>query len=178
MVFSKEDQKRSDKSFRERRKARINIILPLTKICTKCGLEKSSNNFGIDKITKDGLRYWCKECEKLSNDEWKIKNWHVKLLHSSKSTAKKYNMSFDLDKDFILSLWETQGGKCYWLKIDLIPSSGSRELSSPSLDRLDCSKGYTKDNIVLSSQFANLGRCDTDAIIFRKFCDDLLKKII
>jgi hypothetical protein len=33
-----------------------------------------------------------------------------------------------------------------------------RDPQRPSLDRLDCAKGYTQDNVVLASQFANMGR--------------------
>lgn len=34
----------------------------LTKICTKCGIEKSLEDFHKDKNTKDGRRSWCKDC--------------------------------------------------------------------------------------------------------------------
>jgi hypothetical protein len=33
-----------------------------TKICTKCKIEKTIDQFGNDKKTKDRLSYWCKEC--------------------------------------------------------------------------------------------------------------------
>lgn len=32
------------------------------KKCSKCGLEKSVSEFSKKKITKDGLRYWCRTC--------------------------------------------------------------------------------------------------------------------
>ena len=47
-----------------------------TKICTKCGKEKSLIDFGKSKNTKDGLNYWCKECTKQNSRKnyQKIKN--------------------------------------------------------------------------------------------------------
>lgn len=174
MTWTKEDQKRSDSEFRDRRRARNDeeIDTPERKVCSKCLAEKISSEFANDKVTKDGLRFYCRACEKLENDKWKIQNWHEKLLHSAKSTSKKYNLPFDLDEKFIMDLWNQQIGKCYWLGIDLIPSAG-RSPSSPSIDRVDCDGGYTKDNIVLCSQFANLGRCDVDAKTFKEFCGTL-----
>ncbi|KKL76892.1 hypothetical protein LCGC14_2040310 [marine sediment metagenome] len=34
----------------------------MSKVCTKCGLEKELTEFYRQSATKDGLRYWCKEC--------------------------------------------------------------------------------------------------------------------
>ena len=35
-----------------------------TKVCNKCCQEKSICNFGKLKSSKDGYRYFCKECRK------------------------------------------------------------------------------------------------------------------
>ena len=35
-----------------------------TKVCTKCGLELPFSDFGKHSITKDGLNYWCKKCNR------------------------------------------------------------------------------------------------------------------
>ena len=40
-----------------------------TKICSKCGAEKSLEEFNKDKSKKDGLFCWCKECHKQYNEE-------------------------------------------------------------------------------------------------------------
>lgn len=36
----------------------------MTKICSKCGIEKELNCFSKDQKTKDGFAYRCKECDK------------------------------------------------------------------------------------------------------------------
>jgi len=58
------------------------------KICSKCGIDKSTNRFSKDKNTKNGLRSWCKDCCKVYR---KIYN----KLHKSKIYArqKKYNLA-------------------------------------------------------------------------------------
>ena len=40
-----------------------------TKVCTHCGIEKSTTEFSRCKDTKDGLQYWCKECQAEANKE-------------------------------------------------------------------------------------------------------------
>jgi hypothetical protein len=49
---------------------------------------------------------------------------------------------------------------CYWLDIEMsLPDLAiSRSPFAPSVDRLDSSRGYHKDNIVLCTRFANIGR--------------------
>ena len=68
-----------------------------------------------------------------------------------------------------------QGGKCFWLDID-IDFTMKDWLRSPSLDRLDNTKGYTIDNVVLTTRFANLGRSVVGQKDMRKFVNKYLYK--
>lgn len=38
----------------------------MTKLCSKCGVEKDVGEFYKSKVTKDGYMYHCKECHKNS----------------------------------------------------------------------------------------------------------------
>ena len=49
-----------------------------TKVCTKCKIEKSCDNFSKNKTTKDGLQRHCRECVKKYNQENVEKNSQVK----------------------------------------------------------------------------------------------------
>ena len=44
------------------------------KYCPKCKTTKNKNEFGKAKERSDGLRGWCKECNKLASYKWKEKN--------------------------------------------------------------------------------------------------------
>lgn len=44
------------------------------KHCARCNIWKNKNDFYKNKKTKDGLRYYCKDCEKLLKKEWHKKN--------------------------------------------------------------------------------------------------------
>lgn len=43
----------------------------MLKICRKCGLEKSINDFPIRKCSPDGYDPWCKECRNRTNREYR-----------------------------------------------------------------------------------------------------------
>lgn len=83
-----------------------------------------------------------------------------------------------MDPDFIKSLFEKQNGKCYWFGIDMIPSGVQHHPLKPSLDRIDNTRGYLRDNVVLTCQFANLGRGRLSAEVFKDFVTYLRETIV
>jgi len=68
-----------------------------TKICCKCQLEKDVTLFGNNKRNKDGLQYYCKECNKIlskkQNDKRYLlkKEWAAKNREKVIKSRKKYN---------------------------------------------------------------------------------------
>lgn len=69
-------------------------------------------------------------------------------------------------------IWEQQDGKCYWFGVDLDmdllyrdhPDWMPKHPLAPSIDKINPNGDYEKDNIVITSRFANFGRnvCDFD----------------
>lgn len=49
---------------RTRGRCPVTESLPESKVCTKCGEEKSRSEFSPSKRTKDGLHSWCKGCKR------------------------------------------------------------------------------------------------------------------
>lgn len=82
----------------------------------------------------------------------------------------------DITLDDLKEQWVKQNGKCYWLNIDmsLEDLAITRSPFAPSVDRLDSSRGYHKDNIVLTTRFANLGRGAYDRPDFKERLDLLI----
>ena len=74
-------------------------------------------------------------------------------------------------------LWRIQNGKCYWLgvKMSLEDLFISNSPFAVSVERLDSNRGYHKDNIVLTTRFANRGRGKYDNNDFKKRLDNLLE---
>lgn len=54
-----------------------------TKRCSKCGKEKSIDQFCKDKHTKDLLSCWCKECKNNKDKKWYLKNRDLELIKSA-----------------------------------------------------------------------------------------------
>jgi len=47
--------------------------MDLSKICTVCGADKPLSEFRRQSRNKDGLMYWCKECQDQKNKERYLK---------------------------------------------------------------------------------------------------------
>ncbi len=100
-------------------------------------------------------------------EESKRRNWAGVLVSQAKNRAKHSGLEFSLSNVWVHDLFLRQDGKCFWLGVDLVPSGTPYAPWKPSLDRLDNTKGYTEDNVVLSSRFANHARNGMDAEAFR-----------
>jgi hypothetical protein len=154
------------------------------KTCKICGVTKSIDNF---YKSQRGLK--CKICtlnltreykkekrknldfrksEGLKQKERRVRLWQNTLIHDSKR-GKEHNLTVE----DINRMFEEQKGLCYWFKVPLIPSDNSKHPQQPSLDRLDGTKGYTKDNVVLTCYSANIGRNENSVEVWEEF----IKKI-
>jgi hypothetical protein len=154
--------------------------------CSKCGKIKSVTDF---YETQRGKR--CKECvlkvtrdykrkkrlnlehrkkEAILQKERRIRLWQNTLIHDSKHRK----IENTLTVNDINEMMENQNGLCYWFKVPLIPSNQKKHPQQPSLDRLDCNKGYTKDNVVLCCYSANIGRNENDLETWKKFLSLIL----
>lgn len=151
------------------------------KTCKICGETKS-----IDFFYKSQRGLKCKECtlkitreykkekrknsdfrksETIKQKERRVRLWQNTLIHDSKYRG----IVNTLTVADINEMYENQNGLCYWFNIPLIPSDYSKHPQQPSLDRLDRTKGYTKDNVVLCCYSANIGRNDNDIETWKNF---------
>ena len=67
---------------------------------------------------------------------------------SSRNKRGKNHQQSEITTEYLIELWEKQRGRCYYLDIPL-NTCGDWKVS---IERLDESKGYTKDNVVLVAQ--------------------------
>jgi len=71
-----------------------------SKICNKCKIKKQLIEFGNSKQYKDGKSYYCKECEKKTNDEYRIKNSEKIKLHKKKNYEKNKEQIIKKSKEY------------------------------------------------------------------------------
>lgn len=92
------------------------------------------------------------------------KNPELALYQRVKARAAKKNLAFDLElSDIVIPEF------CPVLHIPLFIGEGMVSPNSPSMDRIDSTKGYTKDNIQIISYKANTMKSDanfTDLLLF------------
>lgn len=127
----------------------------VVKECTKCKITKPLEEFYNNRSHKSGKTFWCKVCSNIQSNQvgkekkaiWSAKtfqnlkrnNRELYLWKNSKRRAKEANLPFDIEITDI--------------KIpEVCPYFGSKfnqeiKDESASLDRIDSSRGYTKDNI-------------------------------
>lgn len=148
------------------------------KICRKCKIEQEELCF---YRTKTGfLRNECKKCVNEYNKRFrlinkdKIKEYknsrksidasrkkvydqqrresdpRLQIFDASKERAKKSGIEHSIQlEDIVVPTI------CPVLNIKIVLTNKKRSYNSPSLDRIDNSKGYTKDNIIVISWRAN-----------------------
>lgn len=100
----------------------------------------------------------------------RTKNWASDCAHQAKHSAARRGFEYAIDTAFVLELFEKQKGLCYWFRIPIVPSGVLRDPQRPSLDRLDNTRGYVRDNLVLTCMAANMGRSESTAERFAAFC--------
>jgi hypothetical protein len=91
-------------------------------------------------------------CPKCNSERVKSTNPIMKMLQRAKTRSKTKNHEFNLEfNDIIVPEY------CPILNIKLEYHSGKAggKKNSPSLDRIDNTKGYVKENVIVISQLAN-----------------------
>lgn len=79
-----------------------------------------------------------------------IERKDVKVLYGIRERARKKGLACDLTLEDI-----SEYSVCPVFGFELVRGEGKPQFNSPSVDRIDSSKGYTKDNIQILSQLAN-----------------------
>ena len=154
------------------------------KKCTQCGEIKSFSCFGKKTTGKHGLSSQCKQCRFINERLWRghgiadvnlltdkqkearkkrsevckvasRKNPQRTLLRAAKSRAKAKNLEFSITEDDIYI-----NKICPVLGVVIEKFDKIYNYNSISLDRLDSTKGYTKDNINIISFRANKIKSD------------------
>eukprot|EP01083_Nonionella_stella_P130835 397176_1 len=122
----------------------------------------NSKNTTAQKM--DRLDYWCRECYRQYNIEYRnttLKGWMFQLIRNTRNRRKK--AICDLDVNFLVHLWHTQNGFCHLSNYAMHCSSNSDWKCS--LERLDNNRGYETDNVALICQEFNTRIQWTHALI-------------
>lgn len=100
-------------------------------------------------------------------------------MASYRRRAKLKGFDCNVTPEFLLELWEKQEGKCYYTGVSIEWNNfgigkGRRNLKGISLDRVNNTKGYTQDNVVLCTWIANTLKNDMPLEEFYNSCSLIL----
>ena len=143
------------------------------KICEECNQSLNLNKFSlIEKWNPNSdTKNTCKKCsikirqtEKLNRD-WKVDAKKV-LYDNAKQRAKKSNIEFTLIKEDVI-IPDT----CPVFGFALKREDRETWMCAPSIDRIDNTRGYVKDNIIIVSRRANILKKDATIDELRKLAN-------
>jgi hypothetical protein len=157
---------------RERRNANANHKCPIidgnTKRCYKCEQWKDLSFFNKSRKMSGGVSKLCKECYnkeqavikcsrsrslrfKHAIENGDIEFYIKRRIGTIKSRAEKNGINFDLDSEYLINLWNSQSGRCFYSNIPMnnsMKQDGFQSWDGPSLDRIEPINGYVKGNVV------------------------------
>ncbi len=146
----------------------------ITKLCTKCKKELPLLNFRVMKSRNNTLTSHCVTCLSYKSKIKHAYNPITNMYHGARQRAKRGNLEFTISIDFIKSIWP-KDNKCPILGTDLTVSTNKRTRLSPSLDRIDNSKGYCPNNVQVISWQANTMKSNSSTEELYNFCTNILK---
>ena len=150
-------------------------IAEKTKYCKVCKSFLPLFSFTKNSASKDGLQFACSTCDNLRQQKRRVekkkeiqeygKQYRIKhtddmdfrlqgLLNASRARAKEKNREHTLTKQDLFDLFP-KDGRCPIFGFNLEWNGKGFRETSPSIDRIDSTKGYTKDNVQIISWKAN-----------------------
>lgn len=90
-----------------------------------------------------------------SDDARKRNDWAGALLKNTLYCARDNDRAHSLTREDIIRQYERQDGRCYYSGVKLDFNLIKHSPRYPSIDRVDSTRGYTPDNIVVASWWMN-----------------------
>ena len=154
------------------------------KVCSTCKEHKPLSEYTKRPKSKDGLRYECRSCvKKYTDSKCRFNVWYF----TKKKDGKRAGFEWDIEPEDIPgvrireTIKEARNRKYYsWeaveypkvcpiLGLELDWGMNGRQLNSPSLDRIDSTKGYIRGNVMMISDLANKMKQNATPEQLRKF---------
>jgi len=158
------------------RQMKLHMLPIKQRICYHCK---------VNMCEKLNGKYECSSCSKIRiTEEYKRRSnkdiFHTKITHflsHAKGRSLCRGMPFDIDINFIRELWDEQDGKCFYSGVPMLLSEhgNGRNLLNISIDRMDSKRGYTKDNVVLTTVFCNVAKTDSSIKEFIDMCETVAR---
>ncbi len=168
-------------------------------VCEHCFNEFEREKKEHTRNTKKGRKVYCgRRCTALANPvlSYRAKNPDLSILRKGKVIdllspfrqhllnirrhSKKTNRVIEITLEDLRELWIKQEGRCPytgWNLVNYTTCACNLKFTPDraSVDRIDSSKGYTKDNIQFVSLMAQFAKNSFDEKQLLDFCKDVVK---
>jgi len=134
--------------------------------CINCGSNVSIGTLCDVCKLKRSIKHSTPE-HQIQNRFYRKNNWKNSLFSTLKARAKKKSIFLDMNL-CIDNIPDPNGKKCPVFGTDFIMGSGKKSPYSATIDRINPSLGYTKDNIQLISSLANDIKSGADASLIER----------
>jgi hypothetical protein len=95
------------------------------------------------------------------------------LTRGAKRSAKVKGFTFDISVEDVLACWLAQEGRCKYTGWEMSTITGDNRLVS--IERIDNTKGYLKDNFILVCWCTNRARNTLDLEFFVEMCNAVVQ---
>ena len=145
-------------------------------VCKKClseNYENNKNNYK-EKAKQHWKKYFKKNRDKINERKRergrkrREKYPERELIESAKKRAKKNNLDFNITEEDVFI-----PNKCPLLGLELRKNENRVKDNSPSLDRIDNSKGYIKGNVRVVSFLANKLKSNHSRNEIKEICNNM-----
>ena len=127
-----------------------NIDLSLFKIIVEKLKTYKVKEHAIDNLTRNIILE-----NRKSQNKYRTNFLENHLLSSANKRAKRKNIEFNIDEDYLKSIWPLDN-RCPILGTKFIIGDGYMSPCSATIDRIDNDKGYIKNNIMIISAKVNV----------------------
>jgi len=165
----------------ERKKIRFERPVEGIRKCTCCEIEKDISEYHSDKSSPTGLQTYCKDCQTQKTKKCTstlngfIKKIYKDMYHNAERRAKELNIELTIED--IHELYNKQKGLCAISGLKMTHETYAFKDKEHiinrlniSIDRINSSLGYTKDNVQLLAAIVNRMKTDLPDSEFIKIC--------
>lgn len=143
-----------------------NMATPKTHLCQDCGeinphmfypktkgrCKQCTSTRRLQQLNDDPI---AKQLNKERAAQWQRDNPIRFRWLQAKSRAARKGIDFEITEEHILTAYEQQSGVCAYTGVDLTMECSTSAPHAASIDRIDSTKGYTPDNVVLCCAVIN-----------------------
>jgi hypothetical protein len=133
----------------KKREENEKIVKDGFKICNLCNRKLPLSEFNKHKGRVGGVNDECCDCvSKRSAARYKGLGFTApERIKTIRQRAKDAKLPCDIDPEFLEKKFDEQRGLCFYSKLPMTKEVGKSNIAS--VDRIQASKGYTRDNVVL-----------------------------